>query len=197
MKKTNLWISTLATLLIGATAQAEMITVGGDPAAGTATLTINEDITFTITEATGPTYLFFIFDEIVTSDDSLTTGGFSGLEFSVNGGDKASIEDWRDNQVDTFGDVTANDGWIYGPTVYTVVADDTVTLHAGTGSMLQPVPSFNPWSSGDYDLFIVDIHTGNKISGIGAVPEPATAGLLGISALVLYGLRRVKNFNRA
>jgi len=29
------------------------------------------------------------------------------------------------------------------------------------------------------------------------VPEPATAGLLGISALVLYGLRRIKNFNRA
>ena len=25
-----------------------------------------------------------------------------------------------------------------------------------------------------------------------AVPEPATAGLLGISALVLYGIRRIK-----
>jgi len=31
----------------------------------------------------------------------------------------------------------------------------------------------------------------------GVVPEPVTAGLLGISALVLYGIRRIKNFNRA
>ena len=30
---------------------------------------------------------------------------------------------------------------------------------------------------------------------IGVVPEPATAGLLGISAIVFYILRRVKNFN--
>jgi len=34
-------------------------------------------------------------------------------------------------------------------------------------------------------------------TGFQAVPEPATAGLLGISALVLYGIRRIKNFNRA
>ena len=32
---------------------------------------------------------------------------------------------------------------------------------------------------------------------VGVVPEPATAGLLGISALVLYGLRRAKNHYRS
>ncbi len=28
------------------------------------------------------------------------------------------------------------------------------------------------------------------------IPEPATAGLLGISAIVFYAIRRIKNFNR-
>ena len=47
------------------------------------------------------------------------------------------------------------------------------------------------------DSLSVSEGTGYSDIQIQAVPEPATAGLLGISALVLYGLRRIKNFNRA
>jgi len=48
----------------------------------------------------------------------------------------------------------------------------------------------------------VDYNPSSEIHFVGfrpveVVPEPATAGLLGISALVLYGIRRIKNFNRA
>jgi len=65
MKKTSIAISIIVALLLSSSAQAEMITVGGDQTA----LTINQDITFTITtDYSGHTY--FMFDEIVTSDGS-------------------------------------------------------------------------------------------------------------------------------
>ena len=67
----------------------------------------------------------------------------------------------------------------------------TITLHAGTGTMSTTKSSFNPWSSGDYDIFVTD-SGGNQLTTLGVVPEPATAGLLGISGLILFGIRRLK-----
>jgi len=188
MKKTSIAISIIAALLLGATAQAEMITMGGDQTAGTGTLTINQDITFEVTAA-GNARLF-LFDEIVTNDGSLDSVTFSGLEWSVNGGPRIDLTDWYDNRTSTFGDVTENDGFIFGDSI-AVSIGSTITLHAGTGTMSSTKPNFNPWSSGDYDIFVTD-SGGNQLTTLGVVPEPATAGLLGISGLILFGIRRLK-----
>ncbi len=194
MKKTKHWISILAAVMLCATAQAEMITMGGDQTAGTGTLTVNYDIVFTITTTHSGTALF-LFDEVTVVDGSYDGVTFSGLEFSVNGGSKLGIQNWVDNIDGTGGDLTPNDGYIYGNGLSLTIGD-SVTLHAGTGTMTMSNPSFNPWTSGDYDVFMASGISGDRISENGAVPEPATAGLLGISAIVFYALRRIKNFNR-
>ena len=182
----------LTALALCVTAQAEMITVGGDQTAGTGTITINYDIVFTITSATSAGLLYFEFDEVVLNDGSVDSVDLLGLEFSVNGGSLTSITKWLDNDA-PFGDVTENDGYLRGSSVALFIGDK-VTLHAGTGTMQSTSPTFNSWSSGDYDMFLADA-LGNQISDV--VPEPATAGLLGISAIVFYALRRIKNFNRS
>ena len=188
MKKTSIAISIIAALLLGATAQAEMITMGGDQTAGTGTLTINQDITFEVTVA--GTARIFVFDELVTDDGSSDRVDFSGLEWSVDGGPRANLTRWYDNRTSTFGDVTENDGFIYGGMIEVSIGS-TITLHAGTGTMSTTKSSFNPWSSGDYDIFVTD-SGGNQLTTLGVVPEPATAGLLGISGLILFGIRRLK-----
>ena len=195
MKKTTLWISILTALLLGAAAQAEMITVGGDQTAGTGTLTINQDITFTITTAGSGDWLSIVFDEIVTTDTTMDNVDFSGLEFSINGGVRKGFSIWKDNLDSTSGAVTPNDGIIQAnlPS-YSLAINDTVTLHAGTGTMTSTEPTFNPWASGDHTMFLAT-GFGVKMSN-DVVPEPATAGLLGISAVVFYALRRIKNFNK-
>jgi len=186
MKKTTVAISILAALLLGATAQADMITVGGDQTAGTGTLTINQDITFEVTVAGSA--MLFIFDEIVTDDGAGDIVDFSGLQWSIDGGARMDLTRWYDNFSGIFGDVTENDGFIIGERT-AVSIGNTITLHAGTGTMTTTKPNFNPWSSGDYDIFVTD-SGGNPLTTLGAVPEPATAGLLGISAIVLFGIRR-------
>ncbi len=191
MKKTSIAISIIAALLLGATAQADMITVGGDQAPESqptepGTLTINQDITFEVTVAGDA--IVFVFDEIVTDDGIPVTVSFSGLEWSVDGGQRMALTVWRDNYSPTIGDITENDGLISGGTI-AVSIGSTITLHAGTGTMTSWNPDFNPWSSGDYSTFVTD-GLGNQLTTLGAVPEPATAGLLGISAIVLFGIRR-------
>ena len=193
MKKIKYWIGLILVLTLCATTQAEMIAVGGDQTAETGTLTINQDIIFTVNAVPSDVSLIFVFDEIVTADDAYTKVSFSGLEFSVNGGARRSLESWVDNLTITMGDMTPNDGYIYLDELVTLAVDDKVTLHAGTGTMTEAKADFNPWASGDYNMYLLD-GDGNQISDV--VPEPATAGLLGISAMVFYAIRRIKNFNR-
>ena len=191
MKKATRWISILAALLLGASSQADMITVGGDQTAGTGTLTVNQDLTFTLTAAfNGP--VMFVFDEVVISDGGQTYAYISGLEYSING-TRHSIGRWMDNFAANIGTVTDNDGWLLTDS-QTFSIGDTIVLHAGTATTYAGGGSaFNPWSSGDYDVYMMS-NSGGLMSD--AVPEPATAGLLGIAALALYGIRRIKNFNR-
>ncbi len=133
MKKTSIGISIIAALLFGASAQADMITVGGDQTAGTGTLTINQDINFTVT-ADLDGQILFIFDEIVTSDGGQNFTDMLGLEFSVNLGARTALTLWRDNAEFSMGEMTPNDGFIQGASA-TVAIGDIITLHAGTGTM--------------------------------------------------------------
>ena len=81
---------------------------------------------------------------------------------------------------------------------YTTTETTTLT---GTGVYL----SYASFDAGAKDYFesfggkTLALSNGSDFSSISveAVPEPATAGLLGISALVLYGLRRAKNHYRS
>ncbi len=187
MKNKTLWINILVALMLCATAQAATITTGGDQTAGTGTLTFDQAITFNITaDYTG--LVFFIFDEIVTSDGSPDPCDIFDLTCSINGIVSHTIDIWSDNFAGSgsMEDISENDGIIYSVDTLFLNNGDTLTLNAGTGTMAQFKPNFNPWSSGDYNVFVTDI-SGNTI---GAVPEPATAGLLGISAIVLFGIRR-------
>ena len=187
------------TLILCAQARTEMITIGEDQTAGTGTLTLNYDLVFTITNP-ATANLLFVFDEVASSDGTYARASFTGLEFSINGGNHLAIQYWFDNTTAPTPDITSNDGFLYSTALSTLTINDIVTLHAGTGTMTggDMIPSgasFNPWTSGDYTVFITT-NGGTRLS-IDAVPEPATAGLLGISALALYGIRRIKNFNRA
>lgn len=171
-------------------AQAVLITVGGDQTAGTGTLTINQDITFNITSNRFGT-LVFVFDDVVGSADAqLDTANFSGLSFSVNGGGATNtIVYWTDNYTANHDDLTERDGYIYSTNPnWDLQIGDTVTLHAGTGTMGETESAFNPWSSGDYDMFLSV--SGNRISDV--VPEPATALSLVLGSLVIGGYRRIR-----
>lgn len=183
-------MATVFFLLIVNGLQAEMITVGGDQTAGTGTLTINQDLDFTIlSNHTG--LILFTFDEVVVEDADYTqaVNNFSGLEFSVNGGTAHSITKWVDNMGGPWGSAfTANDGYIYGLDSVSLSPGDIVTLHSGTGTMTETQAGFNPWGSGTYNAFLVD-GSGNRFSDV--VPEPATAGLLGLSAIGLAFYRKL------
>ena len=189
MKKT-IGISLLTALLLYATAQADMITVGGDQPAGTGTLTINYDLVFNITTLSTPTVFGFVFDEIVSSDGSAALVPFSGLEFSINGGSKIALHFWVDNLGMNEGDITPNDGYLFGNAASFAIGD-SVTLHAGTGAMTSTDGTFTPWSSGDYDIFITS-DGGARISDNGVVPEPATALLFGLGGVGAFIVRRNK-----
>ena len=178
-----------AMMLAGTAARAEMITVGGDQTAGTGTLTINQDITFTINTAYSGV-LFFMFDEIVPDDGSQTHVNFSGLTYSINGSGSYALNQWVDNINSPGGDTTPNDGYIYNSlTANSVSPGDTVTLHAGTGTMDGTAsPNFNPWSSGNYSMFIVN-DSPNRISNV--VPEPSVFALSGLVGIGVLTIRRI------
>ena len=200
--KSNNWklqlVLAFGMLLAGTAARAEMITVGGDQTAGTGTLTINQDITFTINtsyggnpENEGGDSIYFVFDEIVQNDNSQDYASFSGLTYSINGAGSYAIDSWIDNFAATVGDITANDGFIYynnSDPLY-LSPNDTITLHAGTGTMDgTAVPSFNPWSSGNYNMFIAG-YDGARISDV--VPEPSVFALSGLVGIGVLAIRRI------
>ena len=188
MKQAGVVISILTAFLFGASAQADMITTGGDQTAGTGTLTINHDITFlVINDHSGS--LFFTFDEIVTDDDTPDEPLFSGLYVSVNNGTQYSVTHWGDNLTWANEDWTANDGYLFGSTSFSVEIGDTITLHAGTGTMSGTNPTFNSWASGDYTVFVTD-DNGIKLSENGVVPEPATASMMALVAGLGFLIRR-------
>ena len=184
--KWNQFIIIIGSVIAIQSAQASMITVTGDAAAGTGALTINQDIVFTITTETVNTSVFFVFDEVVTADAESTYLGFSGLNCSINGGALIALGGWIDNVSAVIADMTPNDGYIFG-SIPSLFVNDVVTLHAGTGTMTGTSSDFNLWASGDYNLFMIN---GDGEAITDAVPEPATMALLGVSGAILCGIRR-------
>ena len=186
----------VAVLMISAAAQASLITVGGDPAAGTAYLTFNQDMRFTV-NADSAFGMTLIFDEAVISDGVLTqlTGNFSTVWYVEGTAQTNGIGgcSWVDNYADSFRGLTPNDGVInINHALKDLHIGDVVVLEAATLTTSASVAGFNQWNSGDYNIYLAD-NMGNIISTVGsAIPEPATAGLLGISVGVIWVIRLLK-----
>lgn len=182
-------------MLLGFTctsAQAVTIMTSGDPAAGTATLTITQPIQFTIWNSPAvnniPNHLSisFIIDEAAAPHDgSRTDASATGLSFTINDGAPLPVHTWRDNLTAEAENVTRNDAQLYNTAdaPFNFSPGDVVTLLPGTLSITTPVNHFNMFPTGDYTIWIAG-QNGYRLSGDGVVatPEPSTL-LLGCAGL--------------
>jgi hypothetical protein len=188
-------ILTLAafSLLALAASQAQAALVVVAPTSSTnGSLTITNDITFTISTA-GNAALFAL-DEWVTSDGTQNGSPFAALAISLNGAAPFTRDgELFDNLNSTAGAVTPNDGYLFfGPT-FGVAIGDTVTLKAGTYT-LGATPGFNPQANQTFtgNMFIAD-NSGTQLSNIvaaSAVPEPTTIGLLAVGGITGLAVAR-------
>jgi len=153
-------------------------------------LQITNDIVFTITS--NGNAAFFVFDEWVISDGSMTFSTLSPMaSISLNGAAPMSKSmGLIDNLTMTQGQMTPNDGLLAianGLDTIPVITGNTLTLRAGSYS-LSAVSNFNPQTNQTFtgNMFVVDSSVaGQRISNIVAVPEPAT------NALILAGMATI------
>ncbi len=188
MKKTSIAISIIAALLLGATAQAALVIsieeVGNDVVA-TASGTLNiADLTNTGSGGSQPSgYLNPAGGWLIGGDDSFYYySGATGASSLGTGGVKVGDSVTGD----VFGLLVSQNYILISQTyVSGAQIDGTATWNNQTFATLGlDETSFTmTWGSGA---------TADSMTVTAAVPEPATAGLLGISGLILFGIRRLK-----
>ncbi len=163
------------------------------------TMQITESISFEIT-ATGINDLFGVsFMDAYSSDQGHVSGGALSpwIKVPIKG---ITNDDSRISQGYSVGDLTTKN--------INFSLFDYVNLENFTSGEIVVVPS-GTFTATDYfsdvDATLPDREItsaffwkagGTRISNVVAVPEPATAGMLAISGLVFYAIRRIKNFNR-
>ncbi len=189
MKKTSIAISIIAALLLGASAQAALIITieeVGDAVVATVSGTINMDA-LTATGSSGN------LDNgvILGSAGQVIAGG--GAFTYYNGA--AGGEMFGTNEFPLTGDSSTGDAFgIYAHPSFNYIA---VSQSYVSGAQMNATTTWNnqtfatlgldetsftmTWGSGA---------TADSMTMNAAVPEPATAGLLGISGLILFGIRR-------
>ncbi len=182
-----------AVLLTAAPLGSAAIVLSGDFINGTTTptLTITEDIIFTI--ASDGNAFILVFDEWTVSDSTPNDPSddpAQNLTYNRNGsGLSTPIGNLVDNLASTVEDITPNDGYLtFTPNGIPVTAGDSLTISARSYTF-ESDPGFNPLLTGTTftgDVFLTD-GGANRISDIVAVPEPSAAllcCLLGMAPLL-------------
>ena len=184
----------IAGLMISGSAQGIYIDFEGTPDSTPVSMTLAQDVKFTVTNAAS-THIYFVIDELFPAPDGDTTGiSFfsSQLSFSINGGASFYISRWVDNLNTSVNNITPCDGYFFNSAdSFSLSAGDVVTLHAGTlASIVTPEYDFNLGTTGSYTLFLADSN-GNRISS-DAVPEPASAMMLIFGMGVVVAVHRAR-----
>ena len=170
------------------------VTVSGS-APGTVSLTLPEDVSFTITDAADAGGIIAVFENSVPSGTALdVVNVFSSvLQIAVNGGSLYSMNFlWNDGGISS-GVLAATDSYFATVSPPTISVGDTVTLYAGTMSAAVNA-NFKVMTSGSYNMFLMN-SSGTALSGLGVaapVPEPTTLALAGLGGLSLLLFRRRK-----
>lgn len=170
------------------------VTVSGS-APGTVSLTLPEDVSFTITNTADAGGIVAVFENSVPSGTALDVVLVfsSALQIAVNGGSLYSMNTvWNDGGVSE-GALTATDSYFATGTPPTISVGDIVTLYAGTMSA-DFNANFKVMTSGSYNMFLIG-GSGTALSGLGVaapVPEPTTLALAGLGGLSLLLFRRRK-----
>lgn len=186
MKKSLLLISSL---LMCITSYGIQLTLSGDQTGGTGVLTFSQDVTFEITTAINDDFVDFVVQNVSINGTNGNTITFSGLEMSVNGGTKEPLTAWTDRANVEENDISENDGKLLNDDSLTLSIGDVVTIHAGSGTMTQTLTAFNPWTSGNYTMFMVD--SSNTIISNDAIPEPYSIALICLFSGGLIVIRRI------
>ncbi len=160
-------------------------------------ITLSEDIVFSITTNAVDLGAFLIWDGAGSSSVDKTWASVSGdISLGYNG-DSYDIDTWVDALSVNIGAATADDSYFFASLFPATVSEgDVITLTAGTVAMVSADPDFSVPNNGDYDIFLVD-NSGLKLTenyGTTSVPEPSTVSLLALvgSALV-FVRRRLRN----
>jgi len=171
-----------------ATMRAAIVVVA--PTASTAgSVTITQDITFTITTAVpGDILKLFVLEEWVTFDGGqnvvTVTPPFS---ISLNGG--APQTAGSGDTISDNGYPTPSDGYLaLLHETPAFAAGDTVTLKAGSHA-IGAISGFNPQATQTFTGDIFMSTSNGPISNTVAAPEPATGALLAMAAGALLGRR--------
>jgi hypothetical protein len=177
------------------------IVISGTPSVppGTFSLTITEDIHFTITESSGPN-VFMALQNFGAGLGSSNVYSYDRVDYSLNGGPDtyATYSLFVPNTYTPYGPVLAEDGVLAFPGPM-VVAGDTLTIRAGTysysGSSGIPA-SIVGTLEGNVFLFAYgpeyESELTHRVSNVVslAVPEPHSLLLTAVGGLALLRRRR-------
>ena len=172
------------------TAAHAMVTISGVVSEGTAVLSIDQDLTFTITEDGAVTLL--IFRDWAEYQDDLLYGGAlvdGNLSYSLNNGtDQQTTFQVTSHLGEDWNHVLADDSYLYLDNAISVTAGDTLTFHAGSWA-LDASANFDPTVTGTFTGSMLLANDNGEL--LSAVPEPSTyAALAGLLALGFAAVRR-------
>ncbi len=167
----------------------------GNLSTGSATLTLTEEFTVTITANTSVRKI--VFDNWVLSDGTQTVANYTGNQFllfyAINGGPNQNIPgsfSFIDNHTAPVGGLSIGDGSI-SFNDFNVSFGDVVTIRPQTTGNFLITPGFNPLTEGTFagTVFLAD-DSNTQISNSVVVPEPSSYILFSASLIGLIAIRR-------
>lgn len=195
--KTNALLATAALLAAAPMGNAAIVLSGdfinGTATTNTPTLTITEDIVFTMIASGSSNAL--VFDEWTDNDGIFGSFNARNPVNQLLSVEKNGILDMR-NFAGIFnnsphGEITKNDGLLAIAT-FSFVENDTITIKAGSFKFNSST-GFNPLLNGTTfsgNVYLATGSNGTRLSNIVTVPEPSALLLCGLGSLSLLRRRR-------